>query len=310
MATLYLIFEVRILQLLSTWPKETQPQNLLRITFGLASLLILGLSYWVLDLKGQHKTNISDNQPTPSTFPWKYHDKISLELDSYHDVLTKHGKQFFRITLKDVSRKKMPPPYESDHMPEEIMTDVATVGFSHGFMLTHGARIKKVETSPLFDEYCYDMSKIENDEEDRYSVFFFKTEHVDDGEFFFRCYVDHINPTKKEAELNIYFIWTNNSNKSKDNSLVLPATSKKLPKPVDLDETQINILKYLAACGSTYIPLYTIMSDCGLSEQIVLYHLQELVDRRMIECSKVNYQTMWSIDHAGRAYLVKHKLIS
>ena len=212
MAALYLFFEVRILQLLSTWPKETQPQNLLRITLGLASLLIIGLSYWILELKGQYKPDMPVNHLVPSIMPWKYHDKISLSIGSYHDVLTKHGQPFIRITLKDISRKKMPPPYESDRTPVEIETDVATVGFSHGFMLTHGLRIKKVKTSPFFDEYCYDMSKIENDEEDQYSIYLFRTEHVSDGEFFFRCFVDHINPASKVAELNIYFLWTNDSN--------------------------------------------------------------------------------------------------
>ena len=159
------------------------------------------------------KENLED-QLDRSMLPWKFHEKISLSIGAYHDVLTKHDKPFIRITLKDISRKNMPPPYESDHMPDEIKTDVATLGFSNGFMVTPGSRIKKVETSPFFDEYCFDMSKIENDEEDRYSVFFFKTEHVSDGEFFFRCFIDHINPTKKEVELNIYFIWTNDSNKA------------------------------------------------------------------------------------------------
>lgn len=48
---LYLIFEDRFLQVLSTWPKSTLPQNILRITLGIASLLVLALSYWVLELK-------------------------------------------------------------------------------------------------------------------------------------------------------------------------------------------------------------------------------------------------------------------
>ena len=126
--------------------------------------------------------------------------------------MTKHGEKYIKITLKDISKKNMPPPYESDRIPDEILTDVATLGFSHGIMLTPGYRVKKVETSHFFDEYCFDMSKIENYEEDRYSVFFFHTEQVSGGEFFFRCFVDHINPIKKEVELNIYFIWTNDSN--------------------------------------------------------------------------------------------------
>ncbi len=188
------------------------------------------------DKETYNKENLED-QFKRSMLPWKFHDKISLSIGAYHDVLTKHGKPFFRITLKDISRKNMPPPYESDHTPEEITTDVATVGFTHGFMLAHGSRIKKVETSPFFDEYCYDMTKIENDEEDRYSVFFFKTEHVDDGEFFFRCYVDHINPIKKEAELNIYFIWTTNSN-AELSMPIKPASASSEPGPDDYHATR------------------------------------------------------------------------
>jgi len=53
--TLYLIFEYRILQLLATWPKETEPQNILRAVLGVASLLVLLLSYWVILLKDKIK---------------------------------------------------------------------------------------------------------------------------------------------------------------------------------------------------------------------------------------------------------------
>jgi len=48
---LYSIFEVRILQLLSTWPKDAGPQSILRISLGVVSSLILALSYWILELK-------------------------------------------------------------------------------------------------------------------------------------------------------------------------------------------------------------------------------------------------------------------
>lgn len=195
---------------LKTIGMELTPEASLYIRLVLPLLILLTGTLTVLVLvvrrlkKYKAKTNNAEGDIQQY---WKYHKEITLGVGSYHDVLTKHGQQFIRITLKDISKKYMPPPYESDSIPDEIETDVATIGFSHGFMLTPGSRIKKIETSPFFDEYCFDMSKIENNEEDRYSIFLFRTEQISDGDFFFRCYVDHINPAKKEADLNIFFIW-------------------------------------------------------------------------------------------------------
>jgi hypothetical protein len=55
LGTLYLIFEVRILQLLSTWPKETEPQNILRTVIATASLLVFLLLYWIILLREKIK---------------------------------------------------------------------------------------------------------------------------------------------------------------------------------------------------------------------------------------------------------------
>ena len=110
--------------------------------------------------------------------------------------------------MKDISQQAMLPPYESDSTPDEIKTEVATVGFEPGFFVYPGSRIKKMKTSPFFNEECFYMPKNES-QEAMYSVFFFHTEHVTDGEYFFRCFVDHINPVKKEVDLNIFFIWLN-----------------------------------------------------------------------------------------------------
>jgi hypothetical protein len=214
LAALYLIFEVRILQLLSTWPKETEPQNILRVVFALASLLVLLLSYWVLVLKDKEKSLQSNLNSVENNFisninelnHWKFHKKITLGVGSYHDVLTKHGDKFLRITLNDISQQDMPPPYESDSIPAEIKTQVATLCFDPGFFIYLGSRVKKITTSPFLNEECFYMPKNEN-QEAAYSVFFFHTEHVADGEQFFRCFVDHINPVKKEVDINIFFIW-------------------------------------------------------------------------------------------------------
>lgn len=147
--------------------------------------------------------------------PWKFHGKVTLSIGAYHDVFTKKGEKYFRITLKDISQKKMPPPYEStDRVPDEIKTDVATIGFDPGFFVRHGSRIKKIEAASFTtNEDCFIMSRNEHEEEP-YSIYFFRTEDVSGGEQFFRCFVDHINPAKKEVELNIYFLWLNNSNEA------------------------------------------------------------------------------------------------
>lgn len=214
LVALYLIFEVRILKLLSTWPKETEPQNILRIILGIVSLAVLLLSYWIMLLREKESTVPSNVDSTGNESisnineltHWKFHKKITLGIGSYHDLPTKRGDKFLRITVKDISRQDMLPPYESDSTPDEIKTEVATVGFEPGFFVYPGSRIKKLKTSPFFNEECFYMPKNQS-QEAMYSVFFFHTEHVTDGEYFFRCFVDHINPVKKEVDLNIFFIW-------------------------------------------------------------------------------------------------------
>ncbi|MDA8090785.1 MAG: hypothetical protein M0Z61_11300 [Nitrospiraceae bacterium] len=210
---LYSLFEIRILKSLSTWPKETEPQNILRTIFGGISVLVFLLSYWIIRLKEKElmlHNKIIKNESAAKVLPhWKFHDKITLGLGSYHDVKTKNGEKFFRITLKDISQRDMPPPYESpDSVPKEIKTDVATLGFTPGFFIYPGFRVKRIHDSSFSNESTFYMCKSDYQEESD-SVFFFKTQHVTDGEYFFRCFVDHINPIKKEVELNIYFIWEN-----------------------------------------------------------------------------------------------------
>ena len=78
-----------------------------------------------------------------------------------------------------------------------------------------------------------------------------------------------------------------------------------------LDKEQILILKCLASLPlDNMFPLASIMSACNLSEQIALFHLQELEDESMIDCSYADDIPYWSLDHDGRRYLIKHKLIS
>lgn len=78
-----------------------------------------------------------------------------------------------------------------------------------------------------------------------------------------------------------------------------------------LDKEQILILQHLVTLPpDKMFPLESIMSIYNLSEHIALYHLQELENKSMIESDNINGVPCWSLDHDGRSYLVKHKLIS
>lgn len=78
-----------------------------------------------------------------------------------------------------------------------------------------------------------------------------------------------------------------------------------------LDKAKVKILQLLATLPhNDMLPLDSIMSDCNLSEQAARFHLQELEDEFMIESEYNNNITYWSIDHDGRRYLIKNKLIS
>lgn len=78
-----------------------------------------------------------------------------------------------------------------------------------------------------------------------------------------------------------------------------------------LDDAKILILQCLSTLPrDTALPLEPIMSACNLSEQAALYHLQELEDESMIENDFINDVPCWFLDHDGRGYLIKHKLIS
>lgn len=78
-----------------------------------------------------------------------------------------------------------------------------------------------------------------------------------------------------------------------------------------LDKEQVLILQCLATLAhDKMFPLEAIVSSCNLSEQATLFHLQELEDESMIDCSYIDGIPYWSLDHDGRRYLMKHKLIS
>ena len=92
LGVLYFVFEDYILELLSTWPKKTTPKNILRITLGLSSLLILSLSYWIIVLK-EKQTRIEQINKKLASDPENplVVDRLSKLLVDFHD-LNKNSK--------------------------------------------------------------------------------------------------------------------------------------------------------------------------------------------------------------------------
>jgi hypothetical protein len=88
-------------------------------------------------------------------------------------------------------------------------------------------------------------------------------------------------------------------------------THEKSTHNILLDDAQILILQCLSNLPrDTALPLEPMMLACNLSEQSTLYHLKELEDEFMIESEYINDVPHWFLDHDGRGYLIKHKLIS
>ena len=137
---------------------------------------------------------------------WILHDKVTLPIGNYYDVIDKDGKKILKITIKGISEEDMPPPYEhpKNHRPEPYRAEAATLSFDPFFVFP-GSYVKKVEISPFSDESQFALAKNTYSEESN-SVFFFRTETTTGDAQFFRCFVSHINLPKQEVELDIYFL--------------------------------------------------------------------------------------------------------
>lgn len=161
-ATTAMGLEIGILTL-STWgPKfgltPTESQMSIIRTEGSPWLFFFSLALI-------HYLVVRDKNASTILQPWKFHEKITLSIGSYHDVFTKNGDKFFRITLKDISRRDMPPQYESpDNIPKEIKTDVATIGCTSHFMY-QGFRVKKVCEYGFSNEESFHIPKHDYQEE-------------------------------------------------------------------------------------------------------------------------------------------------
>lgn len=135
---------------------------------------------------------------------WKQHEKVNLAVGSYYDLRDREGNKIMRITLKDISKQLMPLPYsnigKSSH--KRIEAETATLSFDDIISIIPGQAVEPITVSKPFTESSFTFSKNANSEEAN-SVFSFTTEG---HEQFFRCFVDHINPTKQEVEIDVYFL--------------------------------------------------------------------------------------------------------
>ena len=78
--------------------------------------------------------------------------------------------------------------------------------------------------------------------------------------------------------------------------------------PSRLDEAQEKILLTLAARDGMWA--VHVAAAAGVGEQVAQYHLDELQEKEMVRGSyAVGERTEWFLDHEGRGYLIKHKLI-
>lgn len=178
--------------------------ELVNIQISISLTLLLCALFYIL-FKSIVKPKLKPKEQSPIN--WKLHEKVILPRGNYYDVFDKEDNKILRITLKGISEEDMPPPYEypKNHRPEPYRTEAATLSFDPFFVFP-GSYVKKVETSPFSDESHFALAKNTYSEESN-SVFFFRTDTTGYAQFF-RCFVSHINSSKQEVELDIYFLQT------------------------------------------------------------------------------------------------------
>jgi len=139
--------------------------------------------------------------------PWILHEKKRLLIGEYHDVFDKEDNKIARITLKKISNQLMPEPYINltKTTQKQIEAETATLCFDEVLSVYPGQCVKHIPASSPYTENLFALSKNSTDE-DMHSVFFYHT--YGKGLYFFRCFVDHINSTKQEVEIDVYFLQT------------------------------------------------------------------------------------------------------
>lgn len=176
-----------------------------RLIFCLLFLGMLLIHFFVV----RYKNSLIASQP------WKVSKKIVLAIGEKFDVIDSEGNKVFRITLKDISKQLMPLPYTviGKGINKQIEAETVTLSFEDFMSIIPGQAVKAIQVSMPFVESSFVFSKNSNAEEAN-SVFSFSTIGQ---EQFFRCFVDHINILKQEAEIDIYFL----KQKSKQQQITL-----------------------------------------------------------------------------------------
>lgn len=76
-----------------------------------------------------------------------------------------------------------------------------------------------------------------------------------------------------------------------------------------LEDTKEKLLQLLAA--QPHVNHEQISRATSLNAQVVMFHLEELQNARLVNASYSSLSpTEWSLDYEGRAYLVRHGLLS
>lgn len=187
---------------LSLWASKigltlTEPQISAIRTVGTPWILLVALALI-------HYLILREKNASRNLQPWKYRDKKTLTVGEKYDVFDDDGNRFTRITLKEISKQLMPEPYiRVGNSPQKhIETETATFTFDPMGFMCPGQGIKSLPISEPYSESIFVLGKNMYSEEAN-SVFFFSTQG---HELFFRCFVDHINSSKQEVDLDVYFL--------------------------------------------------------------------------------------------------------
>ncbi|GAB6145001.1 TIR domain-containing protein [Desulfocicer niacini] len=89
----------------------------------------------------------------------------------------------------------------------------------------------------------------------------------------------------------------------KSEAAILPSNTGKLSNTDDLNEEQIEILKFLAKANN-YVTLPSIANQTGLNQQRTEFYLEKLEEKEFIHASYNSFEpTTYSLDSKGREFL-------
>jgi len=90
---------------------------------------------------------------------------------------------------------------------------------------------------------------------------------------------------------------------------------EKSSQVITIDETELQILTYIANQEHDEISPEDIAESLGINLQIVTFHLGNLKTKQMVTSRHIapfdmSPKRFWSLSHGGRSYLIKNKHIS